>query len=194
MENVKIIAFAGSLRKDSFNKKLVKLAALGAQSNGATVSLIDLKDFPMPLYDGDLEEANGLPENARRLKKLMVESEGFLIASPEYNSSVSAVLKNTIDWVSRPESKDEPPLSAFRGKVASVMSASPGAMGGIQSLAHIRSILGNLGVLVLPNHMAVARAHEAFNQDGTLKDVKQQNAISKIGIDLSSCLLKLKSN
>ena len=193
METVKIIAFAGSLRKDSLNRKLVKVAACGAQGFGAQVTVIDLKDYPMPLYDGDLEQANGLPENAKKLKKLMIESDGILISSPEYNSSISAVLKNTIDWISRSEGKDEPPLAALRGKVASVMSASPGAMGGLQSLTHIRSLLGNLGVLVLPNHIAVSKAHEAFNNDGSLKDEKLQNAILKIGRDLAATAVKLKS-
>jgi len=191
--SVKIIAFAGSLRKDSFNKKLVKVAASGAQSFGAQVTVIDLKDYPMPIYDGDLEQADGLPENAKKLKKLMIESDGLLISSPEYNSSISAVLKNTIDWVSRSEGKDEPPLAALRGKVASVMSASPGAMGGLQSLVHIRATLGNLGVLVLPNQIAVAKAHEAFNNDGTLKDEKLKNTILKIGRDLAAAVVKLKS-
>ncbi len=193
MKNVKIIAFAGSLRKDSFNKKLIKVAASGAQGFGALVTVIDLKDYPMPIYDGDLEQVNGLPENAKKLKRLMIESDGFLISSPEYNSSISAVLKNTIDWISRPEGKDEPPLAALRGKVASVMSASPGAMGGLQSLAHIRAVLSNLGVLVLPNHIAVGKVHEAFNNDGTLKDETLQNSILKIGRDLAATVVKLKS-
>ena len=110
MSNVKILAFAGSTRTESFNKKLVKIAVEGARAAGAEVTLIDLRDFPMPLYDGDLEAASGLPENAKKVKQLMISHHGFLISAPEYNSSITAVLKNTFDWVSRPETDDEPPL------------------------------------------------------------------------------------
>ena len=124
---------------------------------------------------------------------MLIGADGLLISTPEYNSSISAVLKNTIDWISRPESKDEPPLAAFKGKVASVMSASPGAMGGLQSLAHFRAILGNLGVFVLPNHLAVGKAHEAFKDDGSLKDEKLQNTVLKIGKDLAATATKLKA-
>ena len=141
---VKILAFAGSTRKESFNKKLVRIAALGATEAGAEISIVDLRDFPLPLFDEDLEAAEGQPENAKKFKKLMIEHDGFLLSSPEYNSSISGVLKNTIDWVSRPV-EGEPSLIAFSGKVVSLMSASPGALGGLRGLVHIRSILGSLG-------------------------------------------------
>src|SRR6266478_8702053 len=118
----RILAFAGSLRRDSFNKKLVSIAAQGAREAGAEVMLIDLKDFPLPLYDQDLEAEQGMPKNGKKLKKLFIDHDGLLIASPEYNSSLPAVLKNVIDWVSRP-APGEPSLAAFRGKVATVMSA-----------------------------------------------------------------------
>src|SRR6266446_5332539 len=98
----RILAFAGSTRAASFNKRLVRIAARGAEAAGAEVTVIDLRDLPLPLFDQDQEAAEGPPENAKRLKALMVASDGFLIASPEYNSSISAVLKNTIDWASRP--------------------------------------------------------------------------------------------
>src|SRR5688572_20474350 len=119
-----VLAFAGSTRSESFNKQLVRLAAEDARAAGAEVTVIDLRDLPLPLFDEDLETENGLPENAKKLKALLREHDGFLIASPEYNSSISSVLKNAIDWASRPESDDEPPLVAFRGKVAALMSAS----------------------------------------------------------------------
>src|SRR5262249_29719722 len=98
----RILAFAGSTRRDSFNKKLAGIAADGARAAGAEVTFIDLRDYPLPLYDGDLEAEKGLPEQAQRLKKLFLDHDGLLISSPEYNSSISGVLKNTIDWVSRP--------------------------------------------------------------------------------------------
>ena len=132
----KILAFAGSTRTESFNKKLIKIGVEGARTAGAEVTLIDLRDFPMPLYDGDLEAASGIPEHGKRLKKLFVEHDGLLISSPEYNSSIPGVLKNAIDWVSRPE-PNEPPLVAFGGKVAALMSASPGSERETQSIAFL---------------------------------------------------------
>jgi chromate reductase len=188
----RILAFAGSLRRDSFNKKLVSIAAHGAREAGAEVTLIDLKDFPLPLFDQDLEAEQGMPENGKRLKKLFIDHDGLLIASPEYNSSFPAVLKNALDWVSRP-APGEPSLVAFRGKVATLMSASPGALGGLRGLVHVRSILGNIGVIVLPDQIAVAKAHEAFQPDGSLVDPKQQAGIEGLGTTLASFLMKLKA-
>ena len=188
----RILAFASSTRRESFNKKLVAIAAQGAREAGAEVTLIDLKDFPLPLFDPDLEAEQGMPENGKKLKKLIIDHDGLLIASPEYNSSFPAVLKNAIDWVSRP-APGEPSLVAFRGKVATLMSASPGALGGLRGLVHVRSILGNIGVIVLPDQIAVAQAHEAFNPDGTLKDPKRQAGIEGLGRTLAEFLAKLKA-
>ena len=188
----RILAFAGSLRRDSFNKKLVSIAAHGAREAGAEVTLIDLKDFPLPLFDQDLEAEQGMPENGKKLKKLFIDHDGLLIASPEYNSSITAVLKNAVDWVSRP-APNEPPLVGFKGKVATLMSTSPGALGGLRGLVHVRSILGNIGVIVLPDQIAVAKAHDAFHADGSLKDPKQQAAIEGLGKTLASFLAKLKT-
>jgi chromate reductase, NAD(P)H dehydrogenase (quinone) len=188
----KILAFAGSTRTDSFNKKLVKIAADGAKDVGTDVTVIDLRDFAMPLYDGDLEQKDGLPQNARKLKDLMLSHQGFLISAPEYNSSISGVLKNTIDWTSR-QSEGEESLACFKGKVAGIMSASPGGLGGLRGLVHVRAILENIGVLVIPEQTAISKAHEAFNTDGTLKDKKQEEQVKKIGASISKLLLKLSS-
>jgi NAD(P)H-dependent FMN reductase len=187
----RILAFAGSTRRESFNKKLVPLAAKGARDAGAEVTLIDLKDFPLPLFDQDLEAEQGMPDNGKKLKQLFIDHDGLLLACPEYNSSITAVLKNAIDWVSRP-APDEPPLVAFRGKVATLMSASPGALGGLRGLVHVRSILGNIGVIVLPEQIAVVKAAAAFNPDGSLIDPKQQAGIEGLGKTLASFLRKLK--
>jgi chromate reductase len=187
----RILAFAGSLRRESFNKKLVPIAAKGARDAGAEVTLIGLEDFPLPLFDQDLEARQGMPENGMKLKQLFIDHDGLLIASPEYNSSITAVLKNAIDWVSRP-APGEPSLVAFRSKVATLMSASPGALGGLRGLVHVRSILSNIGVIVLPDQIAVAKAHEAFNADGSLKDSKQQSGVEGLGHTLASFLMKLK--
>jgi chromate reductase, NAD(P)H dehydrogenase (quinone) len=188
----RILAFAGSLRRESFNKKLVSIAARAARDTGAEVTLIDLRDFPLPLFDQDLEAGQGMPENGARLKELFTDHDALLIASPEHNSSVTAVLKNAIDWVSRP-APGEPPLVAFRGKVAALMSASPGALGGLRGLMHLRSILGNIGVIVLPDQIAVARAHEAFRLDGSLTDPKQQAGVEALGKTLASIVMKLRA-
>ena len=187
----RILAFAGSLRRESFNKKLVPIAARAAREAGALVTQIDLRDFPLPLFDQDLEAEHGMPESGKKLKQLFIDHSGLLLACPEYNSSVTAVLKNAIDWVSRP-APGEPSLVAFRGKVATLMSASPGALGGLRGLVHVRSILGNIGVIVLPDQIAVPKAYEAFEADGSLKDPKQQAGIEGLGHTLASFLMKLE--
>ncbi len=189
----KILALAGSTRVESFNKKLVKIAAAGAVNAGADVTLIDLRDFALPLYDGDLEERDGLPDNAKKLKALFLAHDGLLISAPEYNSGISGVLKNTIDWVSRAETDVEKPLACYAGKVAGLMSASPGALGGLRGLVQVRAILGNIKVLVLPDQIAVSKAHDAFHPDGSLKDEKQQAAVEKLGATLAATLAKLKA-
>jgi len=188
----RILAFASSTRRESFNKKLVAIAAQGAREAGADVTLIDLKDFPLPLFDQDLEAEQGMPENGQELKKLYIDHDGLLIASPEYNGSFPAVLKNVIDWVSRP-APGEPSLVAFRGKVATLMSAGPGALGGRRGLVHVRSLLGDIGVIVLPDQIAVAKAYEAFHADGSLKDPKQQAGIEGLGKTLASFVARLKT-
>jgi NAD(P)H-dependent FMN reductase len=190
MPKSQILAFAGSTRRDSFNKKLIKIAVEGAQQAGAEVTLVDLGDYQMPLYNGDLEAADGLPAMAAELKKLFLDHNGLLIACPEYNSSITPLLKNTIDWVSRPL-PGEGPLAAYKGKVAALMSASPGRLGGLRGLVHVRSILGNIGVLVLPDQVAVSEADEAFTDDGRLKDERRQASVENLGRTLAETLMKL---
>jgi NAD(P)H-dependent FMN reductase len=186
----KILAFAGSTRKESFNKKLVRIAADAARNAGAQVTLLDLRDIPMPLYDGDLEAEQGIPENGKKFKVLLLAHDGLLIAAPEYNSGISGVLKNAVDWASRPV-VGEPPLACFAGKVATLMSASPGALGGLRGLVVVRSLLSNMGTIVLPTQVAVPQAHNAFGSDGKLKDPKQQDSIESLGRDLVGFLIKL---
>lgn len=190
MATPKILAFAGSLRAESFNKKLVKIAAAGACAAGAEVTHLDLRELPLPVFDEDIEKKEGLPPNARKLKDLFLLHHGLLISCPEYNSSITAALKNAIDWVSRP-SPGEAPLQCFDAKVAGLMSASPGALGGLRGLVHVRAILGNIKVLVIPEQVAVAKAHEAFNADGTLKDAKQRESVENIGRRLAEVTAKL---
>jgi chromate reductase len=190
MSKPKILAFAGSARQGSFNHRLVQLAAKAAQAAGAEVTILQLGDYPLPLFSEDLESEHGPPDNVIKLKRLFVEHNGFLIASPEYNSSITPLLKNTIDWVSRP-AKGEPPLVAYKGKVVSLMSASPGGLGGLRGLVHVRSILSSIGVIVLPEQVAVSKAHEAFADDGRLKDDQMQDRIESLGSGLVDMLTKI---
>ena len=188
MANAKILAFAGSARRDSFNKKLVKVAARGAEQAGAEVTVIDLADYPLPIYDGDLEE-QGFPENVGKLRELFKAHDGLLLACPEYNSSITPLLKNTIDWVSRPEG-DDPGLVAFQGKTAALLAASPGGLGGLRGLVSVRSILGNIGVVVLPKQHALSKAHEAFSGE-ELSDDGQRGAVEGIGAELANFLQRV---
>ncbi len=180
----KILAFAGSSRKDSVNKKLVIIAAKAAKNAGAAVTVIDLADYPMPIYNQDLETEQGMPDKAHDFKQLLIEHDGFLIASPEYNSAFSPLLKNAIDWASRAESKDEPPLQAFKGKFVSIMAASPGALGGLRGLVFLRMLLANIGMMVLPEQLAIPQAFKAFSEDGSLVNKDQQKAAEQLGINL----------
>lgn len=190
MPTPKILAFAGSLRRDSYNKKLVAVAAKGAREAGAEVTILDLASIPLPIFDEDLEARDGLPANGRKLKDLMIASHGLLIASPEYNSSMSAALKNAIDWASRP-AQGEAALAAFAGKVAGLMAASPGALGGLRGLVHLRAVLGNIQSIVVPDQFALTMAHEAFNADGSMKDAKKQQIVEGIGRRVAQVAAKL---
>ena len=191
MSTPRILAFGGSLRRDSFNQKIAAIAAEGARDAGAEVTLIALRDFPMPIFDQELEAASGMPAEAKKLKELFLKADGLIIASPEYNSSVTATLKNAIDWVSRVESADEPPLSALSGKTALILSASPGGLGGLRGLVHLRAILGNLGITVLPDQIAIPAAYDAIKADGSLTDPKQTAQVKKLGSTLANQLKKL---
>ncbi|MES2791457.1 MAG: NAD(P)H-dependent oxidoreductase [Planctomycetota bacterium] len=187
----KILAFAGSLRVGSYNKKLIQIAVEGARQAGAEVTLIDLRDFPLPIFDEDLE-AQGTPENALKLKQLMLEHQGLMISAPEYNSSISAVLKNTIDWISRPI-PGKPRLACYVDKVAVLMSASTGALGGLRGLVHVRAILSNINVLVLPEQIAISNSADAFHADGQLNDATKQAAIQGLGSKLATTIAKLQN-
>jgi chromate reductase len=188
---LRILAFASSTRKESYNKKIVKIATLGAQSTGIETNFIDLKDYPMPFYDGDLQEEKGLPENAKKLQKLFMEHDAFLIGTAEYNSSITGVFKNTIDWISRQEHSDSPNLIAFKDKFALLISASPGIWGGIRSMIDTRKILADLGVTVLATSRSLSKAHEAFDAQGNL-DTHHTEVFKQTGITLANFLKQFK--
>lgn len=168
-----LLCLAGSARRDSLNKRLAKVAAEIAGRFDANVDFLDLGDYPMPLYDGDLEAQDGLPDTARQLKVKFRDCDGFLIAAPEYNSSLTPLLKNSLDWISRREQPDEPRLVAFRGKVAALCAASGGATGGRRGLVALRLMLGNIGVHVLPQQLTLPHAGEAFDDQGQLVDAQR---------------------
>ncbi len=172
----KILVFAGSACSQSLNKKLARLGASAVEMAGGEVTLIDRRDFPMPIYEGDLEAAEGVPPNAMKLKELFKAHHGFLISSPENNASVSSLLKNTIDWVSRAIPREGGKVT-YEGKVAAIVSATAGQPGGICGLEHLRQILAGLGVLVLPGQLGIAAAGSAFDNSGTLKDTRNQKAL-----------------
>ncbi|MCX7119973.1 MAG: NAD(P)H-dependent oxidoreductase [Legionellales bacterium] len=188
----KLIFLSGSVRKDSLNKKLVAQAYEFAKELGTDAKLIDLNNYEMPFYDGDLEAASGLPENAKKLKKEFVECDGFFIASPEYNSSFSPLLKNALDWISRPSEKGEAGLIAYRGKVAALSAASPGGFGGLRGLVPLRMMFSNIGVHVLPDQVAISQAHNAFDENGKFKDEITASIIKGLVKSLNDVAGKLK--
>lgn len=173
----KFLFFAGSARKNSFNKKLAKCAYYEALNQKAEATFIDLHNYPMPLYHGDEEDDKGLPENAKALKKIFIDHQGIFIAAPEYNSSLAPLLKNTLDWISRAEKKDEAPLAAYIGKTIALGSASPGGYGGIRGLVPLRMMLQNINCMTIPSQICIPAAMNAFNEKGGLQDEKHKNML-----------------
>lgn len=176
---VRVLVFAGSLRSASLNKKLARLAAEMVREAGAEATFIDLKDYPLPVYDGDLELASGLPANARKLKDLFIAHDAFVIACPEYNAGVTAALKNAIDWVSRQDG-DESGVVPYDGKVVGLCSAAGGVFFGIRAMEMVRNILMNLGCLVVPKRLGVPRASQAFDAEDRLTDAGQVATLSAV--------------
>ena len=170
MSNPKILALSGSIRDGSLNSRLVDAAMAELVQNECEVTRISLADYPLPIYDGDLESQEGIPDNAKKLARLFHEHEGLFIACPEYNGSLSPLLKNTIDWVSRVSSDERGELSPYKGKVGAVGAASPGSMGGISMLYHLREILTRLGVLLISEQVAVGNGYSAFDDMDKLTD------------------------
>ena len=191
----RILAFAGSARRDSLNKKLARVAAQYAREAGGEVTLADLDDYPMPVYHGDLEAAEGLPPNALRLRELFLAHDALLIASPENNASVSSLLKNTLDWLSRSIGDGKGPnsgLAPYKGKVAAILGATPGPWGTVRgSLPHLRLILVTLGVTVLSPQVALAHADEAFDEAGALKDARMAKSVQSLAAALVDMTRKL---
>ncbi|MCR8923529.1 NAD(P)H-dependent oxidoreductase [Dasania sp. GY-MA-18] len=186
-----LIALAGSLKEQSLNKRLVQAAGLAAEQHGVTVQYLDLADFNIPLFSEDLE-AEGTPASVNDLKALFANSQGILLASPEYNGSISGVLKNAIDWLSRPSNTSDIG-SAFHSKVVGLMAASPGGLGGIRGLSHTRDILFNLGAIISPSQVALPNAYAAFDEQGQLIDETAAQRVQQLAQEVSRLALAINA-
>ncbi|MEO5658946.1 MAG: NAD(P)H-dependent oxidoreductase [Polaromonas sp.] len=178
----KLLVFAGSTRLNSFNRKLAGVAAGLARKSGADVTHIELADFDIPIYNADLE-ASGTPPDVMKLKQLMLAHPAWIVCSPEYNGSYTALLKNTIDWASSPVKSDPAWLDGFKsftGKVIGVLSASPGALGGLRSQSHLVPLLFNAQCWVAPKVFALSRAGDAFDAQGGLINAEQQKNVQAV--------------
>lgn len=185
----KILAIAGSYREHSYSKRVLTVAAEGARSAGAQVTVIDLRDFPMPIYDADMQNGGGFDENALRLQDMMAEHDGFLIASPEYNGSIPGGLKNAIDWASRANEKYGM-YGPIKGKTAALITVSPGQFGGLRCLAHLRGCFTIMGVHVLPMEIAVPFVGQKFEGDGkAMIDEKTKHVLEGLGVALAGSLV-----
>lgn len=182
----RILAFSGSARRESLNRKLLAVAVQATREAGGEVTLLDLNEFTLPLYHGDLEAADGLPANAAKLIELILGHDGLLIASPEYNSMFTPLLKNTIDWCTRGEG------NPFVGKVAAVISASPGALGGVRSLKLTQQLLVHLGCHVVPGQTMLPQAGKAFDAAGALIEARAQKSVQTLVTLLVETTRKLK--
>ncbi|MGH8482120.1 MAG: NADPH-dependent FMN reductase [Nevskiaceae bacterium] len=183
----KILAFAGSVRRESFNRRLLPAAIEGARAAGGEVTHIELADYPLPLFDQDMEAREGLPANARKLKELFKSHSGLLLACPEYNGSITPLLKNTLDWVSRRDGAEAGSVP-YRKKVVGLLSASDGRWGGIRGLTQVRHTLTILGCIVLPEQYCLSAASEAYDEAGALKDDKVRQGAAGIGKRLAGFL------
>jgi NAD(P)H-dependent FMN reductase len=186
MSNPKILVFAGSIRTGSHNARLAALAAKELALSGADVSRISLADFPLPIYDGDLEAKSGVPSNAQKLKQMMAAHQGVFITSPEYNASVTPLLKNTIDWISRVRERGETPLAVFKSRAFALGGASDSPYGALRSLMALRQVLElGCGALVIPEQITVFRASEAFDEMDNLKDERAAGLLKRVLARLS---------
>jgi len=187
----KILSFAGSLREGSLSKKVLKNAVEGARAAGAQVTVIDLRDFDMPIYNEDDHEKQGFPPNAIKFQELLLENDGLLICSPEYNGSLPGGMKNAIDWATRAR-EGQKMYAAFKNKVAGIMTASPGSFGGLRCLGHLRSVLTIAQVHVLPLEIAVTFAHEKFDGD-TMTDEKTKKLLEHLGASVAGMIGKINA-
>ena len=194
MKKPRIVVMAGSRRREALSRRVAAACVRALDAAGAEVERIELDDYPAPLYDGDLEAASGLPEAIVRLQRVLYASDGVLVVNPEYNGSLTPLLKNTLDWCSRPNPAD-PERSGgkvYAGRAAAVVGSSPGALGGMRVLFHIRDVLGYLGMQVIPQQLAVGKAGEAVGADGRLDDAAQQGMLEGLAAALVDTARRLR--
>jgi chromate reductase, NAD(P)H dehydrogenase (quinone) len=184
MSALKILVIPGSLRTGSLNARLAATAAYEFTQAGADVTRISLADFPLPIYDGDLQSKSGVPKHAVNLKRMMSAHHGILIVTPEYNSSVPPLVKNTIDWVSRVQDPQESRGQVFRERPFAIASASEGRLGGTRALAALRLILSACHATVIPNQLALSFASEAYDDMDRLKQPADAKALAALARQL----------
>lgn len=192
MSALKILVIPGSLRSGSLNAKLAAVAAHELVQTGAEVTRISLADFPLPIYDGDLQAKSGVPKNAVNLKRMIGAHHGVLVVTPEYNSSVPALVKNTIDWVSRVQDPHESRGEVFRGRVFAIAAASGNRLGGVRALAALRLILTACHATVIPNQLALSFADQAYDDLDHLKNAADSEALKALArqlIDVSQRMM-----
>ncbi len=175
----KIIVFAGSVRTGSYNRQLAEAAVSQLAQSGAEVTLISLADYPLPIFDEDLKNEEGLPDEAVKLSRLFQAHDGAFIACPEYNSSITPLLKNVLDWVSVTKTDGNVQLTPYQGLVVALGSASNGAFGGVRGLYHVRSVLMNVGAQIVTEQCAISGAREAFDDNGMPKNERQLKLLQK---------------
>ncbi|YBV95866.1 NAD(P)H-dependent oxidoreductase [Phyllobacteriaceae bacterium JZ32] len=176
----RILVFAGSIRSGAYSGRTADAAVKELALQGAEVTRISLADYPLPIMDEDLEREKGVPENAMRLGRMFAAHDGLMICSPEYNSSIPPLLKNTIDWVSRISRDGDRVLRPYAGKIVGLCSSSDGNYAGIRGLYHLRSVLMNVGTQIVTEQCSVARASEAFNEDGSLRDERTAKMMTRV--------------
>ncbi len=189
---IKILAFSGSARAKSYNQAVATATAKLAEGEQAQVTVVNLADYPMPLFNEDDEAERGTPPEAKAFKQLLMDHDAFIIASPEYNSSYPALLKNAIDWASRME-EGEKPLQVFKGKTALILASSAGALGGMRVLVVLRMLLGNIGVHVIPSQKAIGKVNTLIDESGVLSDEKTLGQLQKLADELVQTTLKLNA-
>jgi chromate reductase, NAD(P)H dehydrogenase (quinone) len=194
MAIAKILVFAGSTRRDSFARKLATAAVPLLVTAGGQATHIELADFDLPIYNGDLEAEHGLPDKVRALQKLIASHDALLIATPEYNGSMTPLELNTLDWCSRVDNENPAGsgLVIFRDKPAAIIASSPGGLGGMRALFHLRDVLGYLGMVVIPQQLAAGKANELFAVDGHLKDDHQRAALQTVANALVEAATRLR--
>jgi NAD(P)H-dependent FMN reductase len=176
----KILLFAGSIRTGAYSGKVADAAQKELASQGADVTRISLADYPLPIMDQDLERERGIPENALKLARLIAAHDAVLICTPEHNGSMPALVKNTIDWVSRVHRDNGRPLDPYHGKVAAICSSSEGHFAGIRSATHLRAVLSHIGMELISPQVSVPRAGEAFDEDGNFRDERFGKGMTRL--------------